>query len=63
MKALFLEGIHEDAIAKFSDAGYEVRTLPGSPDEALLVQEIRDVSVLGIRSKTRITKVYSRICS
>jgi len=56
MKALFLEGIHEDAIAKFSDAGYEVRTLARSPDEALLVQEIRDVSVLGIRSKTRITK-------
>jgi D-3-phosphoglycerate dehydrogenase len=56
MKALFLEGIHQDAITKFSDAGYEVRTLPGSPDEALLVQEIRDVSVLGIRSKTRITR-------
>ena len=56
MKALFLEGIHEDAVANFSRAGYEVRTLPGSPDGALLVQEIRDVSVLGIRSKTRITK-------
>ena len=56
MKALFLEGIHEDAVAKFSQAGYEVRTRPDSPDAAVLIQEIRDVSVLGIRSKTRITR-------
>jgi D-3-phosphoglycerate dehydrogenase len=56
MKALFFEGIHEDAVATFSRAGYEVRALAGSPDEAALVQEIRDVSVLGIRSKTRITR-------
>jgi D-3-phosphoglycerate dehydrogenase len=56
MIALFFEGVHEDAVATFSRAGYEVRSLPGSPDEAALVQEIRDVTVLGIRSKTRITK-------
>jgi D-3-phosphoglycerate dehydrogenase len=56
MKALFLEGVHEDAVATFSRAGYEVRTLPGSPNEAVLAQEVRDVSVLGIRSKTRITQ-------
>ncbi len=56
MKALFLEGIHEDAVATFSRAGYEVRTLPGSLKEAELVREIRNVAVLGIRSKTRITK-------
>jgi D-3-phosphoglycerate dehydrogenase len=56
MKALFFEGVHEGGVATFSRAGYEVRTLPGSPDEAKLVQEIPDVAVLGIRSKTRITK-------
>jgi D-3-phosphoglycerate dehydrogenase len=56
MKALFFEGVHEDAVATFSRAGYEVRTLPGSPDEAVLAQEVRDATVLGIRSKTRITK-------
>ena len=61
MKALFLEGIHEDAVGTFSRAGYEVRTLPGSPNEAVLVQEIRDVSVLGIRSKTRITGPFLRL--
>jgi len=56
MKALFLEGVHEDAIATFSRAGYEVRTVSGSPDEAKLVQELGDVAILGIRSKTRVTQ-------
>ena len=56
MKALFFEGVHEDAVATFSRAGYEVRTLPGSPNEGVLLQVLRDVSVLGVRSKTRITK-------
>jgi D-3-phosphoglycerate dehydrogenase / 2-oxoglutarate reductase len=56
MKALFLEGIHEAAASPFSQAGYEVRVLRGSPDEPVLLQEIQDVAVLGIRSKTKITK-------
>jgi D-3-phosphoglycerate dehydrogenase / 2-oxoglutarate reductase len=56
MKALFLEGIHEEAAAPFSRAGYEVRSLRGSPDESTLRQEIQDVAVLGIRSRTKITK-------
>jgi len=56
MKALFFEGVHEDAVATFSRAGYEVRTLPGSPNEGVLLQVLRDVSVLGVRSKTKITK-------
>jgi D-3-phosphoglycerate dehydrogenase len=57
IKALFFEGVHEDAVATFSRSGYEVRTLPGSPDEAELAREVRDVAVLGIRSKTRITRL------
>ena len=56
MKALFVENIHEDAVAAFSRAGFEVRTLPGSPEAAELEREARDVTVLGIRSKTRITR-------
>jgi len=56
MKALFLEGIHEEAAVPFARAGYEIRTLRGSPDEQTLLQEIRDVTVLGIRSKTRISR-------
>ena len=45
MKALFLEGINEDAAVAFSRAGYEVRTLAGSPDEAALAAQIRDAAV------------------
>ena len=56
MKALFFEGVHEDAVATFSRAGYEVRTLPGSPNESVLIQVLHDVSVLGVRSKTKISK-------
>ena len=56
MKALFLEGIHEAATAPFARAGYEVKTLKGSPDESTLLREVQDVAVLGIRSRTRITK-------
>jgi D-3-phosphoglycerate dehydrogenase / 2-oxoglutarate reductase len=56
MRALFLEGIHEAATTPFSEAGYEVRAVRGSPDERRLLREIQDVAVLGIRSKTRITK-------
>lgn len=56
MKALFLENIHEAATAPFQRAGYEVKTLKGSPDESTLFQEVKDVEVLGIRSRTKITK-------
>ena len=55
MKVLFLEGIHEEAAGALSRAGYEVRILPDSPDEAALAAELRDVAVPRIRSKTKIT--------
>src|SRR5579859_7392205 len=51
MKALFLENIHEAAAAPFARSGYEVKALQGSPDEATLLKAIKDVEVLGIRSK------------
>jgi D-3-phosphoglycerate dehydrogenase / 2-oxoglutarate reductase len=56
MKALFLEGINEAAAAPFVRAGHEVKMLRGSPDERTLLREIPDVAVLGIRSKTKITR-------
>jgi D-3-phosphoglycerate dehydrogenase len=55
MKALFLESIHEAAAAPFIRDGCEVRTLQGSLDESALIEEVKDVEVLGIRSKTRVT--------
>jgi len=54
---LFLENISDTALHKFSSAGYtSVRKITGALSEAELIKEIRGVHLLGIRSKTRITK-------
>jgi len=55
LKALLLENIHPDAGAAFAAAGFEVERVPHSPPRKVLSQEIGGVSILGIRSKTRIT--------
>jgi D-3-phosphoglycerate dehydrogenase / 2-oxoglutarate reductase len=55
MKALLLENIHPDAVVVLENAGFRVEAVPGSPDPKVLAQTVRDVSILGIRSKTRIT--------
>jgi D-3-phosphoglycerate dehydrogenase len=54
---LFLENISDAAIKKFSDAGYNsVRKITGALSEEELVKQIKNVHLLGIRSKTQITK-------
>ena len=55
MKVLLLENIHPDAGAAFASAGFRVERVPISPPRKLLLQQLEEVSVLGIRSKTRIT--------
>ncbi len=53
---LFLENISDTAIRNFRDAGYSsIRKLGGALSEEDLVREIKDVHLLGIRSKTQIT--------
>ncbi|GAA1436476.1 phosphoglycerate dehydrogenase [Microlunatus lacustris] len=56
MKALLLENIHPDAVRVLSQRGIEVSTAKGALDEAELVEAVRDVQLLGIRSKTTVTK-------
>ena len=56
MKALLLENIHPDAVRVLSQRGIEVTTAKGALDEAELVEAVRDVQLLGIRSKTTVTK-------
>lgn len=54
---LFLENISEAAARHFKDAGYaNVRRLGGALSEEQLIAEIKDVHLLGIRSKTQITR-------
>jgi len=55
MKVLLLENIHPDAGAAFASAGFPVERVPFSPARKVLAQQLGDVSVLGIRSKTRVT--------
>ena len=53
---LFLENISDTAVRFFRDYGYSnVRKIPGALSEEQLLKEIKDVHLLGIRSKTQIT--------
>jgi len=53
---LFLENISKTAADRFMDAGYSsVKRLPGAMSESELIKEIKNVHLLGIRSKTKIT--------
>jgi D-3-phosphoglycerate dehydrogenase len=53
---LFLENISDAAVKHFKESGYaSVRKLSGALSEEQLIKEIKDVHLLGIRSKTQIT--------
>src|SRR5689334_19394265 len=54
---LFMENISDSAVRYFKDAGYSsVKKVGGAISEDELVREIKDVHLLGIRSKTQITE-------
>ncbi len=57
IRVLLLEGIHDEAVKTFKEAGYsQVEKLPKALSEEELIREIPDVHLLGIRSKTQITE-------
>ena len=56
IKVMLLENIHEDALKIMKNEGYNVTTYTGALDEEELAEKIKDVSVLGIRSKTQLTR-------
>ena len=56
MKALLLENISGVANSRLADAGFEVETVSGALNGETLKQKLRGVSLLGIRSKTRISE-------
>jgi len=57
IRILFLENISEEAVRYFKNQGYaKVEKINKSLSEEDLIKEIKDVHILGIRSKTRITK-------
>lgn len=53
---LFLENISDTAVKHFTNSGYiSARKLSGALSEEELIREVKDVHLLGIRSKTQIT--------
>lgn len=56
LKALLLENIHPVAVRLLKEEGYKVELLTKSLDEAELSERIKDVSILGVRSKTALTQ-------
>src|SRR3954470_24964499 len=56
INVLFLENISDSAVKLFRDAGYSsAKKMTGALSEEDLIKEVKDVHMLGIRSKTNIT--------
>lgn len=55
INVLLLENVHQDAVKIFEHEGYNVETIKGSLSEDELIEKIKGVSILGIRSKTHVT--------
>ncbi|NNC94817.1 MAG: phosphoglycerate dehydrogenase [Chitinophagales bacterium] len=57
IKILLLEGVSRSAVKNFNSEGYKnIEYLKGAMNEEELSKAIKDVHILGIRSKTQITK-------
>jgi D-3-phosphoglycerate dehydrogenase / 2-oxoglutarate reductase len=57
IKVLLLEGIHQSSLKYFTESGYtNVEYFKGALDEKELEEKIRNVHIIGIRSRTNLTK-------
>jgi len=57
IKILLLEGIHQSAVDTLLNAGYtNIETLSTSLTEEDLIEKIRDVHFIGLRSRTQLTE-------
>ncbi len=56
IKILLLENVHPNAFKKFSKDGFTVETVSTSLSEDELIDKLQGVHVLGIRSKTQVTR-------
>ena len=56
INVLLLENVHHAAVDIMKKEGYNVTVHPGAMDEDELCEKIKDVSVIGIRSKTHLTE-------
>jgi D-3-phosphoglycerate dehydrogenase len=57
IKVLLLEGIHNSAADFFKANGYNnLESFPNALDDALLKEKIKSANIIGIRSRTQLTK-------
>ncbi|RYD97919.1 MAG: phosphoglycerate dehydrogenase [Sphingobacteriales bacterium] len=56
IKVLLLENVHPAAVSAFEEQGFKVAIEKGALSEAELCIRLKDVAILGIRSKTSVTK-------
>ncbi len=56
IKVLLLENVHPIAVELLQKEGYQVEVASGAMSEEELCEKIKTVSLLGIRSKTNVTK-------
>lgn len=56
IKVLLLENVHPVAVESFKYEGFDVEFYKGAMDEAELAEKIKGVSILGLRSKTNVTR-------
>ena len=53
---LFLENISQSAVKRFTDSGYtSIQQIPGAIKESELIKKIKNIHILGIRSKSKIS--------
>ena len=55
INVLLLENVHSKAVDALKEEGYNVEVHPAAMDEDELCERIKNVSIIGIRSKTHIT--------
>ena len=57
IKILLLEGVHQNAIDNFLAQGYtNIESLPHALPENELIEKIKEVHLIGVRSRTKLTK-------
>ena len=57
IKVVLLEGIHKSATDFFQANGYtNIESFSDAPDEAILLEKIKSANIIGIRSRTQLTK-------
>lgn len=56
IRILLLEAVHPAAVARLTAEGYSVETEAAALDEDTLIERLKGVQVLGVRSKTQVTR-------